>query len=103
MLIHEFEGVQFKRLIKNAVRSHDEEKAKPQELILVTRESNGYSVWYQYESSSIIAFARSRDVAIRHAAIIDIDNARERARASCCLFDLPESYEAEVSEEGTPQ
>ncbi len=103
MFIHEFGSVMFKRLIKNAVRSDDEEKAKPQELILVTQETNGYAVWYQYESSSIIAFARSRDVAIRQAATIDVGNARGRAEESVCQFDLPDSYEAEVSEEGVRQ
>jgi hypothetical protein len=101
--IHHFENVVFRRKIKDPVRSDDEEKMKPEEMVLVTQEANGCAVWYKYEDCRIIAFCSNRDVAIQRGATIEVEIARERARTSSCEFSLPNTLFAEIPAEEVRQ
>jgi hypothetical protein len=95
MYIFQFEEVLFKRPIQAAIRSDDEEKDRPAEWILVTKERNGFAVWHQYEESRIIAFGTDRDAAILCAALVEVEIARAKAIAGTCDFTLPSTLLAE--------
>lgn len=88
MYIHEFREVLFRRQIKDPVKSDIEEEMRPAIIIVVTKEANGYAVWYSYEHSRIIAFSLNRDEAIKYAALVNPEEAEQYAMEAACNYNL---------------
>lgn len=98
MYISEFNNVLFKRVIKEAVRSDIEDEMRAAVFLVVTKESNGYAVWYSSSKARIVAFCNDRDAAIKYAAGIDRETAEEYADESSCNYNLPQGHLPEIRE-----
>lgn len=97
----ELKEVLFRRTIKAAIRSEDEDACRWPIFIAVTKESNGYAVWHSSEEVRIIAFSADRDAAIKYAARVDHEEAQDYARETVCNYRLIQSHLPEENEART--
>lgn len=99
MYISDFTNVLFKRTLKAAVRSDDEDKACGPVSLVVTKEANGYAAWYVFRNARIIAFGQDRDAVIKYAATVDHEKAEDYADEGSCNYNLPQSHLPELHEQ----
>lgn len=84
----------FRRLlVRRHIDHQDEEKSLLAEELTVTKEVNGYALWYSsddYPYGRIIAWARnSKDDLIAHAVRMHVEEARMRAEEGPVNYQIP--------------
>lgn len=94
----DFKETLFKRTLVKALRDGaDEEQWKMAEELTVTKEANGYALWYQGRDiilPRIIGWSiYGKDDVISYAARIDVGTSRRHAQDHFVLYDVPKLFD----------